>query len=279
MKEFRDKVAVITGAASGIGRALAERCAHEGMQVVLADVDGAALTATAAALQATGAPVLAVVTDVSKAQDVDALAQQTLATFGAVHLLCNNAGVWAGVSAWDSSLADWEWVLGVNLWGVIHGLHTFGPLMLAQGTAGHIVNTASMAGLLTGRGPAVYRVSKHAVVALSEMLYHQLAQRGALIKVSVLCPSGVDTQILDAARNRPAHLPAARPLRSEEEAVRQATHRGVQAGLSPEYVAECVFRAIAADKFYILTHPEAKAWVRTRMEDILEERNPTPQGA
>jgi NAD(P)-dependent dehydrogenase (short-subunit alcohol dehydrogenase family) len=203
MKEFKDKVAVITGAASGIGRALAERCAHEGMKVVLADVDVDALATTVAALKATGAPVLAVVTDVSKAQDVDALAQRTLAAFGAVHLLCNNAGVWAGISAWDSSLADWEWVLGVNLWGVIHGIHTFVPLMLAQGTPGHIVNTASMAGLLTGRGPAVYRVSKHAVVALSEMLYHQLAHRGANVKVSVLCPGGVDTQIIDAARNRP----------------------------------------------------------------------------
>jgi NAD(P)-dependent dehydrogenase (short-subunit alcohol dehydrogenase family) len=221
MKEFKDKVAVITGAASGIGRALAERCAHEGMKVVLADVDVDALTATEAALNATGAPVLAVVTDVSKAQDVDALAQRTLSAFGGVHLLCNNACVWAGISAWDTSLSDWEWVLGVNLWGVIHGVHAFVPVMLAQGTAGHIVNTASMAGLLTGRGPAVYRVSKHAVVALSEMLYHQLAQRGAHVKVSVLCPGGVDTQILDAARHRPAHLPAAGPLRPEEEAVRR----------------------------------------------------------
>ena len=194
-------------------------------------------------------------------------------------LLCNNAGVWAGVSAWDSSLADWEWVLGVNLWGVIHGVHTFVPLMLAQGTAGHIVNTASMAGLLTGRGPAVYRVSKHAVVALSEMLYHQLAQQGANVKVSVLCPGGVDTQTLDTARHRPAHLPAARPLRPEEAAVREAAHHAVQTGISPEHVAECVFRAIAADQFYILTHPGAKAWVRTRMEDILQERNPTPEGA
>jgi NAD(P)-dependent dehydrogenase (short-subunit alcohol dehydrogenase family) len=130
-----------------------------------------------------------------------------------------------------------------------------------------------------GRGPAGYRVSKHAVVALSEMLYHQLAQRGAPIKVSVLCPSGVDTQLLDAARNRPADLPAAKPLRPEEEAVREATRHAVQTGLSPGHVAECVFRAIAADQFYILTHPEAKAWVRTRMEDILQERNPTPEGA
>ena len=276
MMEFKDKVAVITGAASGIGRALAERCAHEGMQVVLADVDVDALTATEAALQATGAPVLAVVTDVSKAQDIESLAQRTLTAFGAVHLLCNNAGVWGGISAWDSSLADWAWILGVNLWGVIHGVHTFVPLMLAQETEGHIVNTASMAGFITGRGPAVYRVSKHAVVALSEILYHQLAQRTAKVKVSVLCPGGVDTQILNAVRNRPAHLPAAEPLRPEEEAVREATQHRVQTGISPVHVAESVFRAIAAEQFYIFTDPGAKAWVRTRMEGILQERNPTP---
>jgi NAD(P)-dependent dehydrogenase (short-subunit alcohol dehydrogenase family) len=279
MKEFKDKVAVITGAASGIGHALAERCAHEGMKVVLADVDVDALTATEAALKATGAPVLAVVTDVSKAQDVASLAQRTLAAFGAVHLLCNNAGVWGGISVWDSSLADWEWILGVNLWGVIHGVHTFVPLMLAQETEGHIVNTASMAGFITGRGPAVYRVSKHAVVALTEILYHQLAQRRAKVKVSVLCPGGVDTQILNAARNLPAHLPAAEPLRPAEEAVRDATQRRVQTGISPVQVAEIVFHAIAADKFYIFTDPGAKAWVRTRMEGILHERNPTPEGS
>lgn len=168
--------------------------------------------------------------------------------------------------------------IGVNLWGVIHGLRTFVPLMLAQETGGHIVNTASMAGLLTGRGPAVYRVSKHAVVALSEMLYHQLAQREANVKVSVLCPGGVGTQIIDAARNRLGHLPAAGPLRPEEEAVWEATHRAVQTGISAAQVAEHVFHAITADKFYILTHPGEKKWVRIRMEDIIQERNPTPQG-
>ena len=275
MMEFKDKVAVITGAASGIGRALAERCAHEGMQVVLADVDGDALTTTEAALKAIGAPILAVVTDVSKAQDVESLAQRTLTAFGSVHLLCNNAGVWGGISAWDSSLADWEWILGVNLWGVIHGVHTFVPLMLAQGTAGHIVNTASMAGFITGRGPAVYRVSKHAVVALSEILYHQLAQRTAKVKVSVLCPGGVDTQILNAARNRPAYLPA----------VATTSRRGGRTGSDPAPGAdrdipcpcrrECLSRHCRRAILY-LYRPGAKAWVRTRMEGILEERNPTP---
>jgi NAD(P)-dependent dehydrogenase (short-subunit alcohol dehydrogenase family) len=200
---------------------------------------------------------LAVVTDVSKAQDVESLAQRTLVAFGTIHLLCNNAGVWGGISAWDSSLADWEWILGVNLWGVMHGVHIFVPLMLAQETEG--VNTASMAGFITGRGPAVYRVSKRAVVALSKILYHQPAQRGAHIKVSVLCPGGVDTQILDAACHRPAHLPAARPLRREEEAVREVTQHRVPTGLSPVHVAERVFHAIAADQFYIFTDPGAQA--------------------
>jgi NAD(P)-dependent dehydrogenase (short-subunit alcohol dehydrogenase family) len=278
MREFTDKVAVITGAASGIGRALAERCAHEGMRVVLADVDVDALTATEAALKATGAPVLAVVTDVSKAQDVESLAQRTLTAFGAVHLLCNNAGVWGGISAWDSPLADWEWILGVNLWGVIHGLHTFVPLMLAQETEGHIVNTASLAGFITGRGPAVYRVSKHAVVALSEILYHQLAQRGAQVKVSVLCPGPVRTQIIEAGRHRPRHLPAPGRLPPASGVVREAKRQEVEAGMSPAQVAAQVFNAIRADKFYVLTHPEGKDWVHTRMEDILQERNPTLAG-
>jgi short-subunit dehydrogenase len=177
-----------------------------------------------------------------------------------------------GTALWLIGNGFW----GVNLWGIIHGVYTFVPLMLAQETEGHIVNTASLAGFITGRGPAVYRVSKHAVVALSEILYHQLAQRRAKVKVSVLCPGGVDTQILNAARNRPAHLPAVEPLRPEEEAVREATQHRVKTGISPVHVAESVFRAIAADQFYIFTDPGAKAWVRTRMEGILQERNPTP---
>jgi NAD(P)-dependent dehydrogenase (short-subunit alcohol dehydrogenase family) len=278
MREFKDKVAVITGAASGIGRALAERCVHEGMKAVLADVEVDALTTTEAALKATGAAVLAVVTDVSKAHDVEALAQRTLEAFGAVHLVCNNAGVGAGTSVWDSSLADWEWVLGVNLWGVIHSVRVFVPLMLAQETEGHIVNTASMAGLLTGPGLGVYRVSKHGVVALSETLYHELAQRGAKVKVSVLCPGPVNTRIIDSTRNRPGTLPAAGPLSPEDVARREAICQAVRAGMSPTQVAEHVFNAIIADKFYILTHPDAKERVRIRMEDVLQERNPTPPG-
>jgi NAD(P)-dependent dehydrogenase (short-subunit alcohol dehydrogenase family) len=278
MKEFKDKVAVITGAASGIGHALAERCVHEGMKVVLADVEVGALATTEAALKAMGATVVAVVTDVSKADDVEALARRTLEAFGAVHLLCNNAGVGAGTSVWESSLADWEWVLGVNLWGVIHGVRVFVPLMLAQQTEGHIVNTASMAGLLTGPGLGVYRVSKHGVVALSETLYHELAQRRAKVKVSVLCPGSVNTRIIYSTRNRPGHLPEAKPLGPEDVVLREAVRQAVQTGMSPTQVAEHVFNGIQADKFYILTHPDLKERVRTRMEDVLRERNPTPPG-
>ena len=207
MKEFKGKVAVITGAASGIGRGIAERCAQESMKVVLADVEKNALAQTAAEMHATGATVLAVLTDVSKASDVEVLAQKTLDAFGAIHVVCNNAGVDAIGSSWESMLNDWQWVMGVNLWGVIHGVRVFVPIMLAQDTEGHIVNTASIAGLLPYHPlSASYHVTKHGVVALSEQLYHELAQRGAKVKVSVLCPGGVSTRIMDAERNRPTAL-------------------------------------------------------------------------
>ena len=268
MQEFKDKVAVITGATSGIGRALAERCAHEGMRVVLADVNVGALTATEAALKATGAPILAVVTDVSKAQDVDALAQQTLATFGAVHLLCNNAGVWGGISAWDSSLADWEWVLGVNLWGVIHGLHTFVPLMLAQGTPGHIVNTASMAGLQSGLGFSPYAASKFAVVAMSEGLANELAPRG--IGITVLCPGFVRTRIWESGRNRPARYGPARrpdPASTAGKLLAHLAERG-RTGLDPDDVAAQAVAAIRANELYVFTHPEMRDEVDARFAAI-----------
>lgn len=191
MREFHGKVAVVTGAASGIGRSLAERCAQEGMRVVLADVEEGALTQTAESLRSSGADVRAITTDVSRAGDVEALARKTVEAYGGVHLLFNNAGVGGGTTAWGSMLADWQWVLGVNLWGVIHGVHSFVPLMLQQGDEGHIVNTASIAGLTGGPGLAVYKVSKHGVVSISETLYHELALQGAKIGVSVLCPGWV----------------------------------------------------------------------------------------
>jgi NAD(P)-dependent dehydrogenase (short-subunit alcohol dehydrogenase family) len=277
MQDFKSRVAVITGAASGIGRALAERCAREGMKVVLADVEPGALAEVEANLQARGGTVLAVRTDVSLAKDVDALAQKTLQAFGAVHLLCNNAGVaTSGTVIWESSLTDWEWVIGVNLWGVIHGVRSFVPSMLAQATECHIVNTASLSGLISFPRGSVYAVTKHGVVTLSESLQQELAERGGKVKVSVLCPGLVQTRILDCARNRPERLAATAPMGPVEAAGWATLRQQMQTGMPPAEVAAAVFQAIREERFYILTHPEGKDWIRTRMEDILQERNPTP---
>jgi NAD(P)-dependent dehydrogenase (short-subunit alcohol dehydrogenase family) len=278
MKAFQGKVAVVTGAASGIGRALAERCAKEEMKVVLADIEEQALMQASRDLAAQGAQVLAVPTDVSQAGEVETLARKAFETYSAVHLLFNNAGVGAGKSAWESSLADWEWVLGVNLWGVIHGIHFFVPRMLEQRSEGHIVNTASMAGLTYGPGQSIYKVSKHGVVSLSETLYYELALRGASLKVSVLCPGLVSTNILDAQRNRPARLQDAsvkEPLSPQAEAVVQRFQQAVREAMPPGQVADIVFEAIREERFYILTHPTWKAAIQVRMEDMLQERNPT----
>jgi NAD(P)-dependent dehydrogenase (short-subunit alcohol dehydrogenase family) len=269
MNEFKDRVAVITGAASGIGRGLARRCAQEGMKVVLADIDVPALSNTAAELQATGAVILTVPTDVSKAGDVEALAHKTLETFGAIHLLFNNAGVATVPIIWESSFEEWKWILGVNLWGVIHGIHFFVPIMLNQAVGGHIVNTASIAGLISAPGLGVYKVSKHGVVTLSETLYH--VQRRANVKVSVLCPGFVDTNLMDtSARTRPP----TRAKNAEEVANEESLREAARTGTSPDHVAECVFTALKEDKFYILPHPEWKEQVQLRMEDILYNRNP-----
>ena len=279
MREFKDKVAVITGAASGLGRAMVERCVREGMKVVLADVEVEALAKTEASMKAAGATVLAIRTDVSQARDVEALAQETLEVFGAVHLLCNNAGVGTGAAIWESTIADWEWVIGVNLWGVIHGVRVFVPIMLEQDTECHIVNTASMAGLISGPGLGAYKVTKHAVVTLTETLYHELAERGARVRVSVLCPGVVSTRIMESARNRPGHFSTREPLNPASAARWEALRQRVAAGMPPGQVADAVFEAIQKDRFYILTHPEWQNPVRTRMEDILHGRNPTPPGA
>ena len=278
MKEFQGKVAVVTGAASGIGRALAERCAQEGMRVVLAGINEQTLMQASQELRAEGASVLAVQTDVSKAGDVEALAQKAFDTYGAVHLLFNNAGVGAGTIIWESTLADWEWTMDVNLWGVIHGIRAFVPRMIAQDTEGHIVNTASIAGLTSGPGLGIYKVTKYGVVTLSETLYHELALRGAKIKTSVLCPGFVKTRIMDGARNRPARLqndPAEVKMGPESVALIQFMLQAVEAGMSPEQVADIAFQAIRDETFYILTHPETKEAIRVHMEDMLQERNPT----
>ena len=278
MKDFKDKVAVITGAASGIGRALAERCVQEGMKAVLADVEAEPLAKAEASLKASGATVLAVQTDVSQVRDVEALAQKTMEAFGAVHVLCNNAGVGTEAAVWESTLAEWEWIVGVNLWGVVHGVRVFVPLMLAQDAECHIVNTASTAGLISGPGLGAYKVTKHGLVTLSETLHHELAERGAKVKVSVLCPGIVNTRIMESARNRPGGLPPTGPRGPASEERWEALRRLVPAGMPAAQVADAVFEALRKDRFYILTHPEGKEAVRTRMEDILQERNPTPPG-
>ena len=281
MKNFQGKVAVITGGASGLGRAMADRFAREGMSIVLADVEPAALAKAEAEMKAAGAKVIGVRTDVSKAAEVEALAQQALAAFGGVHLLANNAGVAEGGKVWDNTVADWEWVLGVNLWGVIHGVRVFTPIMLAQGGEAHIVNTASVSGLISPPGSAMYNVSKHAVVTLTETLYHDLALKKASIGCSVLCPAYVPTAIVDSERNRPALLQNRAQEKSAEQQAREALLRkAVSSGkLSAGDVAQKVFEAVRDGRFYILTHPRIKPSIQWRMEDILQERNPTnPMG-
>lgn len=280
MKDFPGKVAVITGGASGLGRAMADRFAREGMSIVLADVEPNALAKAEAEMKAAGAKVIGVRTDVSKAADVEALAQKTLAAFGAVHLLANNAGVAEGGNVWDNTVADWEWVLGVNVWGVIHGVRVFTPIMLKQESEGHIINTASVAGLISPPGMGIYCVSKHAVVTLSECLHHDLAQKTAKLKCSVLCPAYVPTGIADSGRNRPADLKQTRQKTAADLALDASLKKAVQSGkLSAADVAQEVYEAVRDERFYILTHPKIKPSIQWRMEDILQDRNPTnPMG-
>ena len=276
MKEFKDKVALVTGAASGIGFALADRFASVGMKVVLADVEETALATAEQSLKRKGAPVLAVRTDVSKAADVEKLADDAYAKFGAVHVLCNNAGVGMGGVSWEHSLEDWQWVLGVNLWGVIHGIRTFVPRMLAQGTEGHVVNTASMAGLISAPYMAIYQATKHAVVTMTESLKMELEMTGGKLSASVLCPGFVATKISDSERNRPAGTAASQPTApvATQEMIREMARQQVAAGIKPSEVAEMVLESIRDDRFYILTHPRFKKLIRLRMEAILEGKAP-----
>ena len=279
MKDFQGKVAVITGGASGLGLEIARLAAKKGLKLVLADIEERALKQAELEFSDQGVEVLALRTNVALAEDVDYLAQQTLARFGAVHLLFNNAGVALSKSTWETTVADWEWVLGVDLWGVIHDVRVFTPLMLKQDTPCHIINTASVAGMLSTQGMAAYNVAKHGVVTLSETLYHDLRRRNAKIDVSVLCPAWVNTAIWDSARNRPDDLLNESEQKSLDDAkLEESARQAVQSGkVSAPQVAEIVFSAIENNQFYILTHPKIKKWIGLRVEDILQDRQPSPQ--
>lgn len=277
MKEFKDKVAVITGAANGIGFGIAERCAQLGMKVVLAGINKDNLAAAEEKLKPTGAVLLSVRTDVSKREDMEVLAQKALDAFGAIHLLVNNAGVGAGTSVWESTWEDWEWVMGVNLWGVIYGVKVFTPIMLAQESESHIVNVASISGLLSGYPSAPYQVTKSAVIALTENLYHSLAQRKSKLKVSLLCPAWVKTSILKSERNRPPELKINQGATSpspENLAVFQKMKESVENGMSIQELTDHVFSAIQNEQLYVLTHPDYIPRIQKRFDNIVQQRNP-----
>jgi len=280
MQTLRGRVAVVTGAASGIGLALAQRFAHARMTLVLADIEADALARAQAQLQSAGANAMAVVVDVVDPLAVEALADAAYRRFGAVHVLCNNAGVAAPtlrVPTWETSLADWQWIMDVNLMGVVHGLRAFVPRMLAGGEEGHIVNTASVAGVLTGPGP--YFASKHAVACVTEALYKDLKAMDARLSASVLCPGLIRTAIFDAERNRPAGRgPATDMSVLPEEAQRAAAafRQALDKGFEPGVVADAVAEAIVADRYFVVpAQPHLHELIRTRMADITALRNPT----
>jgi len=275
MEQLKDRVAVVTGAASGIGFALAKRFAAEGMKVVMADIEKAALATAADTLRRTGAAVLASEVDVARPDHVDRLAEETYQTFGAAHVLCNNAGVVVLGAVHEHTLADWQWVINVNLWGVIHGVRAFLPRMLAGGEEGYIVNTASMAGLTTAPLMSVYDVTKHAVVALSESMYKELALSGARIGVSVVCPGLIHTNIMRSERNRPEDLEVGKRGLMTQFFEQKLTER-VTSGYPPSEVAEQVLQGIREGRFYIVpAEPEDKSGIAIRAQDLIELRNPT----
>ena len=277
MKEFNEKTAIVTGGASGIGRALGELFLAKGMNVVLADIERSALDATVAALAAGGGKCIGVVTDVTKAEDVQRLADTAVAEFGAIHIACNNAGVFAGGLLWEQSQADFQWQLDVNVWGVIHGIRTFVPIMAAQDSECHIVNTASMAAVTAMPYSGIYHMTKHAVLALSESLYHELAFHVPNVKVSVLCPEAINTGIAASERNRPdSYRKDGDIVESDARAlVSQALADSVAAGIGPEVMAQRVFDAIVAERFYILSDEAWRESANVRLEDVRLGRNPT----
>ena len=281
MDNFKGGTAVITGAASGFGLEVSRIAAGLGMNLVMADVQQGALDAAAAEMSALGAQVLPVRVDISKAAEVEAMGRATFERFGAPNFVFNNAGVGGGGLIWESSLKDWEWVLGVNLMGVVHGVRVFTPMMLDAAKKdpswrGHIVNTASMAGLLAAPNMGVYTVSKHAVVALSETLYQDLSLVTDQVHASVLCPYFVPTGIADSVRNRPADLTEDKPMTKSQMIGRAMASKAVTSGkVTATTIAESVFDAIRHERFYIYSHAHALAGVQVRLDDVLQGRNPS----
>lgn len=274
VKDFEGKVGVVTGGASGIGFAMARRFGQAGMKIVIGDVEKPALDVAVKQLHGDGVDVAGVLTDVTDPAQVEALAAAAVERFGAVHVACNNAGVGGGGLSWEMPLSTWEWVLGVNLWGVVHGVRTFVPLLMQQPEA-HIVNTASIAGLVAAPFMGPYNASKHAVVAISETLHHELAMMAPQVKVSVLCPGWVKTNIADSHRNRPEHL----QTETEADPAAGDVLRGfLETGMPPEAVAEKVFGAVRDGRFWILTHDDEGDFftnaVDRRMQSLAARANP-----
>jgi NAD(P)-dependent dehydrogenase (short-subunit alcohol dehydrogenase family) len=273
VEDLRGKVAVITGGASGIGRAVAQRAAAEGMKIVLGDIEEGPLTQSVDDLCASGAEAIGVHTDVADRASVEALRDRALDRFGAVHLVHNNAGVGLGGPIWEVTEEDWRWILGVNLWGVIHGVATFTPLLIEQGE-GHIVNTASIAGLIVAPFLGPYNATKQAVVAISETLFKDLQTVAAPVGVSVLCPGFVQTSIAVSDRNRPDWAPVRDTTGTAE--LQGVVQNLVDDGIPPATVADRVIDAVRTNTFYILTHPELDIAITTRFDDIVQGRSPSP---
>lgn len=278
MQDFAGKVAVITGAASGIGKALTEKCIAEGMHVVMADIEEAVLEKAAAELQATtNNQVLPIVANVAMEAELRKVRDEAVETLGGVHLLFNNAGVGGGGNSWNATQKDWDWVFGVNLWSVIYGLRVFVPQMIAQETPCHIVNTASIAGIIGGSTNALYSVTKHGVVALTENLSVDLKAEDTNIGCSVLCPGFVNTNIFNSGRNRPADLANRedpQPLTPEDEQRIAMFQEILRQGMQPAEIAEIVFDAIRGDRLYILTHDHFDEMIRDRAENMINGTNP-----
>jgi len=275
VQELKGRVAVVTGGASGIGRGMAEAFLARGMKIVIADVEAGSLESTVAELAKDGGEVIGIECDVSSEASVEKLRDETLSHFGAVHVLCNNAGVAGGEggTTWEAPQADWDWVMGVNVMGVIYGIRHFIPTMIDQGTPGHIVNTASMAGLIHGMG--IYGVSKHAVVALSESIWNELRQGGHSIGVSVLCPGWVRTRIMESERNRPeAPREAPGERRPEAEVMRAVVEKLIEAGLDPADVGRLVADSIESERFYVLPHSTWTNMIENRMRRIVDGEDP-----